>query len=52
MSKRETQLDKVINAINAKIAGLELAREELLAQRHAADLAAAKRPALKTINSK
>ena len=50
MRTRETQLDKVIKAIDAKIAGLELARAELLAQRHAADLAAAKRPPLKTVS--
>jgi hypothetical protein len=49
MSKRETQLDKVLKAIDAKIAGLELARAELLAQRHAADLAAAQPPKLKTV---
>jgi len=52
MSKRESQLDKVLKAIDAKIAALELARAELLAQRHAADLAAAKRPSLKTVSSK
>lgn len=49
MSKRETLLDKAIAAIEAKLVALELAREELLAQRHAADLAVAKRPSLKPV---
>jgi hypothetical protein len=51
MSKRETLLDKAITAIEAKLVALELAREELLAQRHAADLAVAKRLPLKRVNN-
>jgi hypothetical protein len=51
MSKRETLLDKAITAIEAKLVALELAREELLAQRHAADLAVAKRPPLKRVST-
>jgi hypothetical protein len=58
MSKRDTlldktikALDKTIKAIDLKIAALELARKELLAQRNAADLAAARPPKLKTVNS-
>jgi hypothetical protein len=51
MSKRETLLDKTIKAIDLKIAALELARKELLAQRNAADLAAARPPKLKSVNS-
>jgi hypothetical protein len=52
MSKRKTQLDKAIESVEAKLVGLEYAREELLAQRHAADLAVAKRPPapLKTVS--
>lgn len=49
MSHRPTLLDRTIKAIDEKIAALTLAREELLAQRHAADLAAARPPALKTV---
>jgi hypothetical protein len=49
MSK-PTVLDKAIQAIDAKIAGLKLAREEILAQRDKADLAVAKRRPLKTIS--
>jgi hypothetical protein len=49
MSHRPTLLDRTIKAIEEKIAALTLAREELLAQRHAADLAAARPPKLKTV---
>lgn len=50
MSTRPTLLDKTIKAIDEKIAALTLAREELLAQRHAGDLAAARPPRkLKTV---
>jgi hypothetical protein len=49
MSHRPTLLDKAIKAIDEKIAALTLAREELLAQRHGADLAAARPPTLKTV---
>jgi len=51
MSKRETLLDKAIKALDDEIRVLELARKKLLAQRSAADLAVAKRPTLKTVNS-
>jgi hypothetical protein len=48
MSKRPTLLDKAIKAIDDKIAALELARAELLEQRHADDLV--RRPStLKTV---
>ena len=50
MSKRETQLDKTIKALDDEIRVLELARKKLAAQRDKADLAAAKRPTLKTVN--
>lgn len=50
MSKRPTFLDKAIKGLDDKIAALALARDELLAQRNAADLAAAKRPTLKTVS--
>lgn len=49
MSKRETLLDKTITALEDEIRVLTLAREKLLAQRHAADLAVAKRPPLKSV---
>jgi hypothetical protein len=51
MSNRKTLLDKAIEAIEAKLVALELAREELLAQRHAADLAVATRPPLKRVST-
>lgn len=50
MSHRPTLLDKAIKAIDDKITALALAREELLAQRNAADLAAARPPKLKTVS--
>jgi len=49
MSKRPTLLDKAIKALDDKITALALAREELLAQRDKADLAAAHPPRLKTV---
>jgi hypothetical protein len=49
MSHRPTGLDKAIKAIDEKIAALTLAREELLAQRYATDLEAARPPKLKTV---
>ncbi len=52
MSTRPNLIDKAIKAIDDKIAALELARAELLAQRHAGDLAAARPPRkLKTVTS-
>lgn len=45
MSRRETQLDKAIKAIEDKIAALTLAREELVTQKYATE----QRPALKTV---
>jgi hypothetical protein len=50
MSTRPTLIDKAIKAIDEKITALALAREELVTQRTAGDLAAAKRPTLKTVS--
>ena len=46
MSRRETALDKAIKTLDDKITELALARDELLALKYAADLAAARPPTL------
>jgi hypothetical protein len=49
MSRRQTELDKAIKAIEEQFAAIKIARDILIKQRDAADLAAARPPKLKTV---